>query len=97
MLSIAQIKEAAETAAAQYPVKAVKLFGSYANGAANEGSDVDVLVEFTETPISLCKLCGFQELLSELLGCRVDVVKFPLRPDGDQSFVIEKTVSLYGA
>ncbi len=53
MPTLEMIQQAVQTAAMQYPVKSVELFGSYANGTADESSDVDYLVEFSENPTSL--------------------------------------------
>lgn len=95
MCDIATIRSAVAQAAAMYPVKRVDLFGSYANGSANEDSDVDLLVEFSESPVSLLKLFGLQETLQELLQLDVDVVELPLREDSD--LTVDRTVRVYGA
>jgi len=55
---------------------------------------VDVLVEFSESPISLFKISGFQATLSELLQVDVDVVEAPLAPDS--MLRIDRTVCVYG-
>ena len=55
MKSIEAIRNAVTQAAMDYPIKRVDLFGSYANGHAREDSDVDFLVEFSESPVSLFK------------------------------------------
>lgn len=93
--SLQSIQSAVHQAAALYPVKRVELFGSYATGSAKEHSDADFLVEFSESPISLLKLFGFQETLSELLQMKVDVVQLPLAPDSDLK--VERTIRMYGA
>lgn len=93
--SIESIRRAVHQAAALYPVKRVELFGSYANGSAKMHSDADFLVEFKESPISLLKLFGFQETLSELLQMKIDVVQLPLASDSDLK--VERTVRMYGA
>lgn len=95
MLDMQTIRNAVHAAAGQYPVKRVELFGSYANGTVTEGSDLDFLVEFTETPISLLKICGLQETLSDLLKVDVDIVKLPLQ--AASPLKIDKTVRLYEA
>ena len=93
MTTIEMIQKAVQTAAKQYPVKRVELFGSYANGTANENSDVDFLVEFTENPTSLLHICGLRETLSELLNTDVDIVKLP-RKEND-GLTIERAVPMY--
>ncbi len=95
MTSIESIRSAVHQAAALYPVKRVELFGSYANGSAKEHSDADFLVEFNESPVSLLKLFGFQETLSELLHMDVDVVEIPLAANSDLK--VERTVRMYGS
>lgn len=95
MPTVDMIRQAVATAASQYPVKRVELFGSYANGTADESSDVDFLVEFAENPTSLFHICGFRETLVELLNRDVDIVKIPRRPD--DGLTIDRTVHMYGA
>jgi predicted nucleotidyltransferase len=51
----------------------VGIFGSFARGENKEGSDIDILVEFKETP-SLLKLIKIENDLSEILGIKVDLV-----------------------
>ena len=95
MPTLDMIRQAVHRAAAEYPVKRVELFGSYANGTADENSDVDFLVEFSENPTSLVQICGFRETLSELLQRDVDIVKLP-RKQNDH-LQIDRTVRMYGA
>lgn len=94
MKSIEAIRNAVTQAAMDYPIKRVDLFGSYANGHAREDSDVDFLVEFSESPVSLFKISGFQATLSELLQMDVDVVEAPLA--SDSMLHIDRTVHVYG-
>ena len=95
MPTLDMIQQAVHQAVAEYPVKLVELFGSYANGTADADSDVDFLVEFAENPTSLVQICGLRETLSELLHLEVDIVKLPRRPD--DGMTIERTVPMYGA
>jgi predicted nucleotidyltransferase len=57
----------------EYSVKDIGLFGSYIKGKQDEGSDLDVLVEFSK-PISLFTFTRLQRYLSQLLGVEVDLV-----------------------
>lgn len=95
MPTLDMIQRAVHTAAAQFPVKHVELFGSYADGTADENSDVDFLVEFSENPTSLVHICGFRETLSELLKLDVDIVKLPRKQN--DGLTIDRTVHVYGA
>jgi hypothetical protein len=58
--------------AAEYGVKRIGLFGSFAKGSASEKSDVDIVVEFAH-PIGL-RFVEFAEYLESLLGKKVDVL-----------------------
>ncbi|NSW84219.1 MAG: nucleotidyltransferase family protein [Syntrophothermus sp.] len=58
---------------AEYGARKVRVFGSLARGEADEGSDIDFLVEM-EPGRSLFDLGGLQQELEDLLGCRVDVI-----------------------
>ena len=77
MPTLETIRQAVHTAAAQYPVKRVELFGSYANGTADEHSDVDFLVDF-DTAVIPDYPTNFFELkhsLEAALGRSVDLVE----------------------
>jgi len=54
------------------PIK-VGIFGSFARGDNKKGSDIDILVEFKESP-SLLTLIKLENALSEILGVKVDLV-----------------------
>jgi hypothetical protein len=95
-LTISDIKNAVEQVVSDYPVRQVQLFGSYADGLADEKSDVDVLVEFGERPITLWDFFGFQQALSDLLNVKVDIVKLPLSKETSENLEIQKVVQLYG-
>jgi hypothetical protein len=64
----------------RYGIKEIGVFGSYVRG--EEGSDLDILVEFEEdTRISLLDFVGIEIYLSDLLGVKVDLVeKSALKP-----------------
>lgn len=64
----------------RYRVRSLWLFGSYVRGAQRRRSDVDVLIEFDETP-SLLQLARLQRELSQILRKRVDIaLKHTLKP-----------------
>ena len=69
------------------PVLKAWLFGSFARGEANVNSDVDLLVEFDHSkPIGLFRYARMWRELSEILGCRVDMVEEgTLRPLAEQT------------
>ena len=64
----------------RYKVRELGVFGSYVRREQTETSDVDVLVEFSETP-SLLKFVNLENYLSDNLGVKVDLVhKAGLKP-----------------
>jgi predicted nucleotidyltransferase len=65
---------------AQYHIRSLALFGSYARQEQTAQSDLDVLVEFEEPP-SLFEFIRLERQLSEELGVKVDLVmKTALKP-----------------
>lgn len=58
--------------AAEYGVKRIGLFGSYARGEPTEASDIDLIVEF-ERPIGF-RFVELAEYLEKVLGREVDWV-----------------------
>lgn len=65
----------------QFKVRYLGIFGSYVRDEQTELSDIDILVEFSETP-SLFRFIQLENYLSDLLGVNVDLVmKSALRPN----------------
>lgn len=54
-------------------VKSLAVFGSTARGEAKPGSDVDLLVTFSDPP-TFDQFIETKFFLEDLLGCRVDLV-----------------------
>jgi predicted nucleotidyltransferase len=69
---IDRLRESYPHLAAEYGVKKLGVFGSFARGTATETSDVDLVVEF-QRPLGL-KFIELVEYLEDLLGRRVDVL-----------------------
>lgn len=76
--------------AAEYGVKKIGFFGSYAKGTFDETSDVDVIVEF-DRPIGF-KFVELTEYLEQLLGSKVDVLT-PAGLDGIRIPRVAKDIS----
>ena len=57
----------------RYKVKTLGIFGSYVRQEQNAGSDLDLLVTFTETP-GLLKFIELENYLADTLGVKVDLV-----------------------
>ena len=64
-----------------YDLQKVSVFGSYAEGRANEQSDLDLLVEFDQPAVSLLRLNALKYDLEDALGLPVDVIHGPLPAD----------------
>lgn len=63
-----------------FNVQSLGVFGSYVHGSAGLDSDLDVLVEFSDTP-TLFQFVRLQRALSEMVGAEVDLVmKSGLKP-----------------
>jgi len=64
----------------EYAVSSLGLFGSYVRGEQRRGSDLDVLVEFSDVP-GMLRFLDLERDLSRLLGVAVDLVqKEALKP-----------------
>lgn len=80
-----------ERIATENGAKNVRIFGSIARGDAGPGSDIDILVKF-EPGRSLFDLIAIQQDLTEVLGCRVDVVSEGALKPGDR--ILREAVAL---
>ena len=56
-----------------FKVRSLSVFGSVARGEAGRGSDVDLLVEFSE-PVGLFEFARLKRFLEQVLETRVDLV-----------------------
>ncbi len=57
----------------RFKVETIGVFGSYVRGEQKRKSDLDVLVDFSETP-SLFEFVELEDFLSQKLGIKVDLV-----------------------
>jgi len=93
MKNFTEIKEILETMKPvleqQYKVKEIGVFGSYAKYKQQEKSDLDILVEFEETP-TLLQFINLKNYLSDILEVKVDLVmKTALKPHIGKSILKE--------
>jgi predicted nucleotidyltransferase len=93
MLTIDRIKTAAARLAEYYPIKKVILFGSYAEGTANETSDVDLLVEFHTPNVSLLTLSSITNSMEDELNKELDIVHAPA--PNESLLKLNKVIELY--
>ncbi|HCS74358.1 MAG TPA: hypothetical protein DIW17_10850 [Clostridiales bacterium] len=90
---INEIKDTIRDIAIKYPIKKISIFGSYANGTADNDSDVDLLVEFSNPYVSLILQHDIKSEIEERLQKRVDLIHAPIEED---SFItIDKVIDIY--
>jgi uncharacterized protein len=64
----------------KYKIKDIGIFGSYVRGEETKKSDVDLLVEFRESP-GFLEFMEIENFLTDALGIKVDLVmKSALKP-----------------
>ncbi len=65
----------------RYGVSTLGIFGSYPRGEQRSRSDLDVLVEFDERPLTLLEFVRLENYLTDRIGVKVDLVeKSTLKP-----------------
>ncbi|MBI3958256.1 MAG: nucleotidyltransferase family protein [Chloroflexi bacterium] len=57
----------------RYHIKSLRLFGSYVRGEQQSESDVDLLIDFDQTP-TLFELMDLEEELGQILATEVDLI-----------------------
>ena len=70
-----------DDAADDAKIEKVSLFGSYARGCAREASDVDLLVSFASSVVSLFTLARALDSFERCLAVPVDIVQDPVPED----------------
>ena len=89
---IAVLRQHQRSLVERYHIDSLGVFGSYVRNEQHDGSDLDVLVTFTQTP-SLFTLVALQDELQDLLGIPVDIVlKGSLKPRIGQQILREVVV-----
>ena len=66
------LKENRQRLSAEYGIKRIGLFGSFACGGASQASDIDIIVKL-ERPIGF-RFVEIAEYLESLLGRKVDIL-----------------------
>ena len=75
----------------EYKVASLAVFGSYVRGEQTNSSDLDIVVEFSETP-GLLEFIELENYLSDTLGIKVDLVhKKALKPNIGKNILNEAT------
>lgn len=75
IFTIKELKDLISPIAQKYELRAVYLFGSYARNEATEDSDVDILIDRTDSKIkSMFDMGGLYNDLRDSIGKDIDVV-----------------------
>ena len=75
---------------ARYGVRSLGVFGSYVRGEHGAGSDLDLLVEFDDRPLSLFDFVRLENEVGDALNLKVDLVeKRALKPYIGQHILAE--------
>ena len=59
----------------RWGVRKLGVFGSYVRNEQHGDSDLDLLVEFDDRPLTLLQLIALENYLSDLVGIKVDLVE----------------------
>jgi len=81
MPNIEEIRQCIAELASEYPIYRMDMFGSYARGNQRPDSDIDLLVSFRTTAVSLLTLSALKQDLEDRLGVAVDLLHAPLPQD----------------
>jgi uncharacterized protein len=79
--------------ARRYHVKSLGVFGSYVRGEQRADSDVDLLVEFDQSP-DIFEFMTLEEELASILGCDVDLVTKPSLRGEIGNRILQEVVAL---
>ena len=74
----------------RFGVRELWLFGSYVRDEQRKRSDLDVLVEFEERPLTLLQFIALENYLSDLLEIKVDLVEKGALKPGISRHVLEE-------
>jgi uncharacterized protein len=72
---VALLKQYLPALREHYGVRCIGIFGSYVRGEQRRGSDLDLLVEFDDRPLTLLQFIALEHYLSDLLEVKVDLVE----------------------
>lgn len=90
---IKQHRDEIRALVAAHHATAPRVFGSVARGEDHAGSDIDLVVEFTDEATLLDEV-GLRQALADLLQVDVDVVGFDALRDGMRERVLREAVAV---
>ncbi|HEX6977352.1 MAG TPA: nucleotidyltransferase domain-containing protein [Patescibacteria group bacterium] len=75
----------------EFKVKEIGVFGSVVRGDNNSGSDIDILVSFSQTP-GFFKFIQLEDYLFKILGKKVDLVTKDALKNAIKDDVLKETI-----
>lgn len=93
-MTIEAIKKAVSVIVTEYPISRVVLFGSRAAETNRADSDIDLIIEFSDS-VTLLTLSAIKIRLEEMLSLDVDVIHGPIK--NTDLIEVDRMVELYAA
>lgn len=98
-MTLTEIEKMVGTVILQNPelqkmVKTVSVFGSHARGTATNESDIDLLIEFSETPG--LEFIAFKHLFEDFSGRKIDLLTAEMLSKYFRDEVISQSKKVYG-
>lgn len=93
MLTPTEIRDSIIDIVMKYPIKKLSLFGSFAQGKAEDDSDIDLLIEFSSQSVSLFVLCEIKSEFESKLNRKIDLIHAPI--EKGSLIKIDKVVDIY--
>lgn len=78
----------------RYGVRSLGVFGSYVRGEQKRGSDLDLLIEFDNRPLTLLQFAHLQNELSDRLHVKVDLVEKDMLKPAIGRHILQEVVPL---
>lgn len=94
-MTLDKIKNIAETILKRHGISKAGIFGSYAYGAYNQFSDVDILVEIKKR-MSLLEFIKIKNELEDNLGKKVDLVEYDMINPAVKESILSEEKRIYG-
>jgi hypothetical protein len=80
----------------KYGIRRAGVFGSFARGEVGPESDIDVLVDTKETNMSALQYIGMAQELEDVVGRKVDLVKYDLIRPRLRERILKEEVRIIG-
>jgi hypothetical protein len=95
-LSLTEAKKKIARILQKYGIKRAGIFGSLARGEVGPESDIDVLVDIGGTNMSALQYIGMAQELEDVIGRKVDLVKYHLIKPRLRERILREEVRIIG-